>query len=231
MSESDMVLAAIFTPIVAAITLALWIAGIYYADFHPTHKHGGEKLRREVMGGAFEANAGLRQMMPIPHAEPAQEPGVPAPREEAAPYVAQPPGARVPRQGGEPVSAPRQGEQGPGAAGPGEEGAGVPRQGEEHRLVPGSRIRLRRARAPGCAGAQAGASAAGERASRRLGLRAQPAELGQLVRVHAEIWSGNRQRRHARAGAVVDRRGDRHQPVLQFRDRGRVAVPADLLEL
>jgi hypothetical protein len=63
LSNND--LAAIFTPVVAFLTLAGWIIAVYYANAHPRSrpKRG---IKTEVSGGAFRAAHGGRQLMPIP---------------------------------------------------------------------------------------------------------------------------------------------------------------------
>jgi hypothetical protein len=62
LSNSD--LAAIFTPIVVAITLTGWISAVYYANAHPRHRPK-RPIKTEVSGGAFHGRGG-RQLMPIP---------------------------------------------------------------------------------------------------------------------------------------------------------------------
>jgi hypothetical protein len=63
-------------PIVVAVALFSWIGAVLYADAHPRYKHHSTLPRYEVTGGAFEANDGGRQLMPIPGERPvADRPG------------------------------------------------------------------------------------------------------------------------------------------------------------
>jgi hypothetical protein len=62
--------AAIATPIVAALALAVWISMCFWADAHPVHKGTRKNLPYEVSGGAFEARDGGRQLMPVPERRP-----------------------------------------------------------------------------------------------------------------------------------------------------------------
>ena len=71
----------IVMPIVIALALAFWIGLVYYAATHPAWKHHSRPPRTEVAGGAFEANAGGRQLAPIWGEPPAP---VPNPRLAAA---------------------------------------------------------------------------------------------------------------------------------------------------
>lgn len=83
--------AVIVIPIVVAITLAFWIFAVFWAEYHPQHKHHSRLPGTEVSGGAFEARVGGRQLMPhygttTPEEEAfARSVGIPAPRAEAAP--------------------------------------------------------------------------------------------------------------------------------------------------
>jgi hypothetical protein len=68
-------LSLIVMPIVIALALASWISLVYYAMSHPAWKHHSRPPRTEVAGGAFEANAGGRQLAPIWGERPASVPG------------------------------------------------------------------------------------------------------------------------------------------------------------
>jgi hypothetical protein len=61
--------AAIATPIVVAILLAVWIGICFYADAHPRHQQR-KSPRYEVSGGVFQARDGGRQLMPLPGEPP-----------------------------------------------------------------------------------------------------------------------------------------------------------------
>jgi hypothetical protein len=63
-------------PIVVAFALFGWIGAVLHANAHPQYKHHSRLPRYEVTGGAFEANDGGRQLMPIPGGRPmADRPG------------------------------------------------------------------------------------------------------------------------------------------------------------
>jgi hypothetical protein len=62
---SNNVLTAIFTPIVVAILLIVWIGGVFWANRHPSWGRRRD-IKTEVSGGAFKAVHGGRQLMPIP---------------------------------------------------------------------------------------------------------------------------------------------------------------------
>jgi hypothetical protein len=111
--------AAIATPIVVAIFLAIWIGALFYADIHPEHKRRSKLPQYEVTGGAFQARDGGRQLMPLP-----ERPPIPTEAEKIAA------GATIP--------APR-------AATGAAHAATTPAEGEnaeEPHLVAGSKLRL-----------------------------------------------------------------------------------------
>jgi hypothetical protein len=62
---SNNVLTEIFTPIVVAILLIVWIGGVFRANAHPGWGRRRD-IKTEVSGGAFKAVHGGRQLMPIP---------------------------------------------------------------------------------------------------------------------------------------------------------------------
>src|SRR5580658_2427295 len=62
--------AVIVIPIVVAIVLFGWLAAVLRADTHPRYRHRGRLPKYEVTGGAFQANDGGRQVMPIPGGRP-----------------------------------------------------------------------------------------------------------------------------------------------------------------
>ncbi len=139
-------------PIVVACALFGWISAVLYADAHPRHKHHSRLPRYEVTGGAFEANDGGRQLMPIAGARPfADRPGYAASAASAASGASGASGAsaEVPAQRTAPSPAPASAPgSGSGQAAAGQ--PGVPRQrsaepgqrvGRESRLVEGSRLR------------------------------------------------------------------------------------------
>jgi hypothetical protein len=70
---SNSVLAAIITPVVAIIALAVWILAVYRAQRNPRNPKAGRRLqpRYEVAGGAFRSEGG-RQLMPRRDAVPAE---------------------------------------------------------------------------------------------------------------------------------------------------------------
>jgi hypothetical protein len=51
-----------------AAALAVWIGIVFRADRHPSRRAQDSSPHREVMGGAFEAREGGRQLMPDPGA-------------------------------------------------------------------------------------------------------------------------------------------------------------------
>jgi hypothetical protein len=67
--------APVVIAIVVSIALAGWISAVYYANAHPRHRPKRD-IKTEVAGGAFRAEHGGRQLMPIPgegvHDIPAQ---------------------------------------------------------------------------------------------------------------------------------------------------------------
>jgi hypothetical protein len=108
-------------PIVIAIALFSWVAAVLRADTHPQYKHHSRLPRYEVTGGAFQANDGGRQLMPIPGGRPmsdrpgnAATAGIPAQRTATS------------AEEGRPTTA--------------EQGAAE----EQHHLVAGSKLRLGR---------------------------------------------------------------------------------------
>jgi hypothetical protein len=73
---SGSILAQWVIPIVIAVALFSWISAVLHANAHPQYKHHSKTPRYEVTGGAFEANDGGRQLMPIPGGRPlADRPG------------------------------------------------------------------------------------------------------------------------------------------------------------
>jgi hypothetical protein len=63
-------------PIVVVVVLFGWISAVLHANAHPQYKHHSRLPRYEVTGGAFEANDGGRQCMPIHGGRPvADRPG------------------------------------------------------------------------------------------------------------------------------------------------------------
>ncbi len=67
---SGSILAQWVIPIVVAVALFCWLAAVLHANAHPRYKHHSKPPRYEVTGGAFEANDGGRQLMPIPGGRP-----------------------------------------------------------------------------------------------------------------------------------------------------------------
>ena len=68
------------------VALAIWITLVFLADRHPGGKAQESWPHRDVMGGAFAAREGGRQVTPDPRTPPepeAQAPRPPAPREPA----------------------------------------------------------------------------------------------------------------------------------------------------
>jgi hypothetical protein len=131
--------AVIVIPIVVAIVLFGWLTAVLRADTHPRYRHRSRLPKYEVTGGAFEANDGGRQVMPIPGSRPMiDRPGydasdaIPAQRTGAS----APSGATVPAQAGagQQGSARQQGPAGQRAESAGETGA------EQH-LAAGSKLR------------------------------------------------------------------------------------------
>jgi hypothetical protein len=120
--------AAIATPIVAALALAVWIFMCFYADAHPVHKRADKELPYEVTGGAFEARDGGRQLMPVPERRP-----MPTEAEGGA-------SAYVPTQ-----------REAPGATAATRAPADESSEEASPHLVPGSAIRLPPVRGLGCA--------------------------------------------------------------------------------
>ena len=57
--------APVVIAIVVSIVLAGWIAAVFHANAHPRHRAKGQ-LKTTVRGGAFMAEHGGRQLMPIP---------------------------------------------------------------------------------------------------------------------------------------------------------------------
>jgi hypothetical protein len=73
---SGSLLAQWVIPIVVAVALFGWLTAVLHANAHPQYKHHNRLPRYEVTGGAFEANDGGRQLMPIPGGRPmADRPG------------------------------------------------------------------------------------------------------------------------------------------------------------
>lgn len=127
-------------PIVVFFTLFGWLAAVLYADKHPQYKHHSRLPKYEVTGGAFEANDGGRQLMPIPGERPtADRPGHPAsaasaqiPAQRTAPASAS--AAAPGSEGGQPVAA-QPAVPGQRRAEPGQRAA------EERHLAEGSKLR------------------------------------------------------------------------------------------
>jgi hypothetical protein len=111
-------------PIVVAVALFGWLGAVLHANAHPQYKHHSRLPRYEVTGGAFEANDGGRQLMPIPGGRPmADRPG----------YAAS---AEIPAQRGASSSASASA---PGA-GPEQAAAGQPAVPRQRRAEPGQRV-------------------------------------------------------------------------------------------
>jgi hypothetical protein len=138
---SGSLLAQWVIPIVVFFALFGWVSAVLYANAHPQYKHHSRLPRYEVTGGAFEANDGGRQLMPIPGGRPlADRPG----------YAASATSAQVPGQRAAATSASSSAP----SSGSGQAAAGrpaVPRQrtvqpghpvgDREPRLVAGSKLR------------------------------------------------------------------------------------------
>ena len=134
------ILAQWVIPIVVFFALFSWLALVLHANAHPQYKHHSRPPRYEVTGGAFEANDGGRQLMPIHGERPmADRPGYAAsasagiPAQRAAPSTASASAASSgPRQtaAGQPA-VPRQRSVEPGQ----------PVGNRESRLVAGSKLR------------------------------------------------------------------------------------------
>ncbi len=209
MTNAD--LAAVVTPIVVAISLGGWIAAVYYADLHPAVKHPEQLPGTEVSGGAFEARQGGRQLMPIPGEGPMAAKssyptpgGIPAQATASSAGQARPAAAdTVPAQRVAATAA----ESRPGQP----VVAGGETAEQQPHLVPGSKLRLTPVRGHGT-----------------LHVAAELAERGQPLGRQSEIRAGHRQRRHAGAIAVEDRRGHGDQADFQFTDGRCLAVAANL---
>jgi hypothetical protein len=140
-------------PIVVAFALFSWLFAVLHANAHPQYKHHSRLPRYEVTGGAFEANDGGRQLMPIHggrpladrpgHEDSAASAGIPAQRSASSTASASAPGAGA----GQGTAA----GQGTGAARAAAGQPGVPRQrrlaepgqrvSEERHLAEGSKLR------------------------------------------------------------------------------------------
>jgi hypothetical protein len=139
---SGSILAQWVIPIVIAVALFSWISAVLHANAHPQYKHHSKTPRYEVTGGAFEANDGGRQLMPIPGGRPlADRPG----------YAASATSAEIPAQRTASSTASSSGSGQTAAGQPAGGQRAVPRQrrvepgqpvGErESRLVAGSKLR------------------------------------------------------------------------------------------
>jgi hypothetical protein len=127
-------------PIVVAFALFTWVGAVLHANAHPQYKHHSKLPRYEVTGGAFEANDGGRQLMPIPggrpmadrpdHEDSATSTGIPAQRTASSTASTAAPGAEPEQAGAGQAGVPRQ-----RLAEPGQ------RVGEEHHLAEGSKLR------------------------------------------------------------------------------------------
>jgi hypothetical protein len=120
-------------PIVVAVALFSWLSAVLYANAHPRYKHQSKLPRYEVTGGAFEANDGGRQLMPIPGERPVAD----------RPYYADSAtSAQIPGQRTAPSYA-SSSAAGPGAGQAAEGKRAVPgqRRADEPRLVAGSKLR------------------------------------------------------------------------------------------
>ncbi len=122
-------------PIVVAFALFGWLSAVLWADAHPRYKHHSRLPRYEVTGGAFEANDGGRQLMPIAGARPvADRPG----QDESAES------AEIPAQRAAPSPAPSSGQATAGRPGVPRQRTAEPGQpvgNRESRLVAGSKLR------------------------------------------------------------------------------------------
>lgn len=94
--------AVIVMPIVIAISLVVWLAGVFYANAHPTRSRYNTDIRAEVRGGSFQAVEGGRQLMPIP----GHRPTVPTQRGPAAAETYQESGASPTGTGAQEDAAP-----------------------------------------------------------------------------------------------------------------------------
>jgi hypothetical protein len=125
-------------PIVVAFALFSWIFAVLHANAHPQYKHHSRLPRYEVTGGAFEANDGGRQLMPIHGERPVADrpgseeseasPGIPAQRTASSTASTSAPGASAGQTAGQ-QGVPRQ------RAEPGQ------RVSEERHLAEGSKLR------------------------------------------------------------------------------------------
>jgi hypothetical protein len=94
--------------IVIVIALFSWLAAVLRADTHPGWKHQSKLPKYEVTGGAFQAQEGGRQLMPIPGERPVPteeelaRSGVPAQRAAAEEELARSRGIPAQRAGAKP---------------------------------------------------------------------------------------------------------------------------------
>jgi hypothetical protein len=124
-------------PIVVAVALFSWLGAVLYADAHPRYKHQSRLPRYEVTGGAFEANDGGRQLMPIPGGRPMAD----RPYHADSAASAQIPGQRTaPSYASSSASSSAAG---PGAGQAAEGKRAVPgqRRADEPHLIAGSKLR------------------------------------------------------------------------------------------
>jgi hypothetical protein len=127
-------------PIVVAFALFSWIFAVLHANAHPQYKHHSRLPRYEVTGGAFEANDGGRQLMPIhggrpladrpDHEDSAASAGIPAQRSATSTASASGSGNGAPQTAAAQAGVPRQ-----RLAEPGQ------RVSEERHLAEGSKLR------------------------------------------------------------------------------------------
>lgn len=75
-----------------ALAVATWITLVFWANRHPAGKAQASWPRREVMGGAFKASEGGRQVTPDPRLPPESEAEVEPEAERKVP--ARPPAPR-----------------------------------------------------------------------------------------------------------------------------------------
>jgi hypothetical protein len=127
-------------PIVVVVALFSWLGAVLSANAHPRYKHHSTLPRYEVTGGAFEANDGGRQLMPIPGERPVAD----RPGSAAAEASAQVPAQRTASSTASTV--PPSSEAGPTATGqpvvPGQRRAEPgQRTVEERHLAEGSKLR------------------------------------------------------------------------------------------
>jgi hypothetical protein len=88
-----------------AATLALWIGLVFRADRQRPRPPQESGPHREVIGGAFMAREGGRQVMPDPEAPLVPESGAAVPRQAPSPEGAGPAAAaKVQEQGAAPVT-------------------------------------------------------------------------------------------------------------------------------